>query len=228
ASLAEKLRRSNNELIAAQAKVERLTLTKERQRLAGDIHDSVTQSLLTVGMILTDASKAYSADKQLGLRLGLAREATAKALDEIRLSIDDLFEDRYASQPLAELAGTAVDSLRQNHDIQATFVARDSDVDLEPETKKALCLILQEALSNAIKHSRAERVDVSLVVEPNLITLEIIDDGEGFLVDEVNRGYGLKMMSHRAQGLLGKCHISSELGKGTSIIATIPVSGEKN
>ena len=228
ASLAEKLRRSNVELISAQAKVEQLTLTKERRRLAGDIHDSVTQSLLAVGMILADAGKACSEDEQLSRRLGLAREATAKALDEIRLSIDDLFEDHYASQPLVELAGTAVDSLRRNHDIQATFVARDSDVELQPETKKALCLILQEALSNAIKHSRAERVDVSLIVEPTLITLEIVDDGDGFLADKVDRGYGLKMMSHRAEGLLGKCHISSELGKGTSIIATIPVSGATN
>lgn len=226
ASLAEKLRRTNAELVAAQAKVERLILTKERERLAGDFHDSVTQSLLAVGMILTDASRARLEDKQLSKRLALAREANAKALEEIRLSIDDLFEDHYAAQPLAELAGSAVNDLRQSHNIQATFVAPESDGDIDPETKKAFCLILQESLSNAAKHAHAGRVDVSLVVGPTSINLKVVDDGEGFSVDGVDRGYGLKMMAQRAEGLRGKCHIFSEPGKGTTVIATVPAGGK--
>jgi len=224
ASLAEKLRRSNNELIAAQAEVERLTLAKERERLAGDIHDSVTQSLLSIDMLLGDSIKAVRGDEQMSKRLGLAKEAAQKARDEIRSAIDDLFDDRYSSKTLCELAEHALTLAKQNHDLAGELILGGEESSLGLEAKKALFLILSEALSNCIKHARAARVDVSLDFKACGLTMEIVDDGEGFSDAEAKRGYGLRMISHRAEALNGACEIVSELGLGTRVTVTIPLS----
>lgn len=224
ASLAEKLRRSNNELVAAQAEVERLTLAKERERLAGDIHDSVTQSLLSIDMLLGDSIKAVKDDEQMSKRLGLAKEAAQKARDEIRSAIDDLFDDRYSSKTLWELAERALTRVKQNHNLVGELILGGEEANLDPEAKKALFLILSEALSNCIKYARAARVDISLDFKAGVFTMEIVDDGEGFSDVEAKRGYGLRMISHRAEELKGACEIVSGLGQGTRVTVTIPLS----
>ncbi len=223
AVLAEKLRQSNKELTDAQAQIERLALAKERQRLAADIHDSVTQSLFSINMTLEDAAKACAGDEKLSRRLNLAREAAARALSEIRLAIDDLFGDRYASQSLRELAGRALQNLRQHHDLAANLVFSGTEVHLEPEIKKELYLVLQEALSNVLKHAQASRVDVSLDSKEYALTLEIIDDGEGFCAEDAECGYGLKMISRRIQGMSGVCEICSVPNEGTRIVVRVPL-----
>jgi len=227
ASLAKKLRQSNTELVGAQAEIERLTLAKERRRLAGDIHDSVIQSLHSANLLLSGSIKeSLQSAPKVSKRLTLAKEALDQALTEIGLAVDDLFEDKLGARSFCQLAREAVEAVEDKHKIAARFCARGREVPCSGEAKKALCLIVQEALSNTVKHSGAGTVDLNIDFSPEGVTLCIGDDGHGFDTGGAGSdGHGLDMISARARELGGASTVDSAAGRGTVLTIVVPTSG---
>lgn len=95
--------------------------------------------------------------------------------------------------------------------------------ELPLETEQAVYRVIQEALANVSRHSRAKRVDVSLVYNPDLLQVTMADDGCGFNVNQKVTGLGFRSMRERISSVRGTFQIQSALGQGTRIIIQIPL-----
>ncbi len=222
AVLADRLRRSNAELREAQLKIERLVLDKERQRIASEIHDGVTQSLMGLNLLVEDALKK-STEEPVIERLGLAQEAAAKAINQTRLAIDDLFEERLSYRRLSELADDVFGDLGRVHNIQASLAVEGEEVEIPVDIKKALYMILQEVVGNVVKHAGATRIEAKLRFNAGDLELSVSDDGSGFDVDRAATGYGLTTISNRVSEIRGTFELDSLAGRGTNVLICVPL-----
>ena len=203
----------------------------ERRRLAGDIHDGISQRLVTLSYRLDAAAQAAkSIDDRSALteQLDRARELAELTLQEARAAISGLrppvLDDLGLSGGLASLARS----------IPQVDVRTDlADVRLPDHIELALYRIAQECLQNVVKHARATEARLSFTVDSgdsgDVARLEIVDDGVGFdtlehpLGSDEMGGYGLLSMAERAEIVGGRLNIRSRPGSGTAVTATIPV-----
>jgi signal transduction histidine kinase len=201
-----------------------VAVLEERQRLARELHDSVSQALygITLGAdtarTLLDQDPARVAEP-LEYVLSLAEAGLA----EMRALIFELRPESLETEGLVSALEKQAAALEVRHDIPVR-----ADLCAEPavsaETREALYRIAQEALHNTLKHARTTGVDLSLREEDSaLVTLEVSDDGVGFDPNGSFPGHlGLRSMRERAERLGGTLEIRSEPGKGTRISVHIP------
>jgi two-component system, NarL family, sensor kinase len=202
----------------------------ERRRLAGDIHDGISQRLVTLSYRLDAAAQAAATDDRAALteQLDRARELADLTLQEARAAISGLrppvLDDLGLSGGLASLA-------RSIPQVEISTVLADTR--LPDHVELALYRIAQECLQNVVKHARATQARLTFSVEPgeqgDVARLEIVDDGVGFdtlehpLGGDEMGGYGLLSMAERADIVGGRLNIRSRPGSGTAVTATIPV-----
>jgi signal transduction histidine kinase len=192
-----------------------LSVLSERNRLALELHDVVSQKLfslvLTAEAAGTQLERDPAAARAQVKRLGeLAREA----LDELRSLILGLRPPAIERDGLAGALRKEVDMLARVHGVDVALVGDASSRD--PERDLAVLRIVQEALANALRHSRAEHIAVRL--SPRAI--EVVDDGVGFDPDRADvrsRHLGLTSMEERARELGGRLEIRSSRGAGTTV-----------
>jgi signal transduction histidine kinase len=194
----------------------------ERRRLAGDIHDGITQRLVSLAFHLDAAEDAVSADANVAAReLARARELTDLTLDEARAAIAGLrppvLDDLGLADGLASLARSIG---------QVEVRVSGSECPLPEHVMIALYRIAQEALQNVVKHARATRADVELRCDADTTMLRVTDDGQGFDVGARSgseTSYGLRSMAERAELVGGRFTVTSRPGVGTVVTATVPV-----
>ena len=197
----------------------------ERRRLAGDIHDGISQRLITLSYRLDAASRAVSDDPGAAAeQLGMARELVDLTLKEARAAISGLrppvLDDLGLAGGLASLA-RSIGQLNIEVDL--------ADKRLPDHVELALYRIAQECLQNVVKHAGAKRARLTLMVDNDTARLEIADDGVGFdtfehpLGSDEMGGYGLLSMAERAEIVGGRLNIRSRPGSGTIVTATIPL-----
>jgi two-component system NarL family sensor kinase len=204
----------------------RLARAEERTRIAREIHDTLAQGLTAIALNIEGAmhrleTRPDQARERLERALAMAREN----LEEARRSVLDLrTTSRLEGKPLAEaLAGVArsftSDTGVPVH-VQATNIGR-----LPLRVESELFRIAQEALTNVRKHARARKVEIALRRRGSKLTLSIWDDGRGFSArGRRPESHGLVGMRERAKLLGGRLHVSSAPGKGTRVVATVPVN----
>ena len=195
----------------------------ERQRLAGEIHDTLAQGFSSILMLI------QAADMQLEHAPDTARAQLALAAQTAR---ENLAEARTLVTGLASAqlhAGTLTDALRRLTErsaaelgIQASFDASGPERPLPAATEVVLLRTGQEALANVRKHAAAARVAVRLCYARDQVRLEVTDDGVGFDPAVVNGGYGLRGMRVRVAEAGGSVTVESAPGKGTSVLAEVP------
>lgn len=205
---------------------QRLLLVHERNRLARELHDAVTQSLYSL-LLFAGASRRQA---QLGnleqVALYAERvESTAKqALREMRLLLHNLRPASLEQVGLVRALRQRLDAVEGRAGVQAELITA-TPIDLPHAIEEALYYIASEALNNALKHAQAGRVCVRLQQLGDRITLTIEDDGNGFdngqLVD--SGGLGLTSMRERSERLNGSLLISSVPGSGTHVAVAIPL-----
>ncbi|WP_394553595.1 sensor histidine kinase [Agromyces sp. MMS24-JH15] len=201
----------------------------ERTRLSRDIHDTVAQSLTSIGML----ARAAGADDPDQARRALAQIA--------ELAQDGLGDTRriVAALTPAELEGSALgDALRRmlSRLHETTGIRADLHVDptvpaLPMATEVALLRTAQSALANVTAHARAGRVVVSLIDAGDAVRLDVVDDGIGFDASAWNAkrppgdggGYGLRAMRARLRELGGGLDVESAPGDGTALSASVPI-----
>jgi PAS domain S-box-containing protein len=198
---------------------------EERQKLARELHDSVSQALYGIALgartaralIERDPAKAF---EPLDYCLSLAEAGLA----EMRALIFELRPESLELEGLTAALSKQAAALRARHSLQV-------DVDLceEPEvslsTKEALYRITQEAFNNVVKHARASRVDLRLFKKRGRLILEVCDDGQSFDASGAHPGHlGLRSMRERIERAGGSLEIESAPGKGTRITARVPVT----
>jgi PAS domain S-box-containing protein len=197
---------------------------EERQRLARELHDSVSQALYGIALgaktarKLVDQSPGLVADP-LDYVLSLAEAGLA----EMRALIFELRPESLETEGLVAALQKQAAALRARHEIEVEAILCD-EPEASPETKEALYRIAQEALHNTVKHARAGRVKVGMECSPGSVALEVSDDGVGFDVEEDFPGHlGLRSMRERAARLGGTLELESSAGAGTRVRARIPL-----
>lgn len=203
---------------------ERAAVMEERQRLARDLHDSVTQSLYSLTLIAeTGRRAALSADaEKIPAYMERLRDVAQQALKEMRLLI-------YQLRPLALERGGLAGALQERLDavegragVTARLLVEDT-VSLRPPVEEAFYRIALEALNNALKHSGATSVTVCLRADGKHGELTVTDNGCGFDHEAAGDtgGLGLRTMRERAERLGGTLVVRSALGQGTTVEARI-------
>jgi signal transduction histidine kinase len=202
-----------------------LSVIEERNRLARDLHDSVTQTLFSVVLTAEAATTLLDRDTAAArAQLERLQSLSRDALQEMRSLI---FELRSADLAADGLVAT----LRKHCEILSRVRKIEIDVSVEDEralpadVERELFRIAQEAVNNALKHAAARRIDVRLLMAPPLVTLIVRDDGRGFDPDAAHiqsKRLGLTSMRERAEALGARLTVESAPGAGTTVRAKVP------
>lgn len=187
----------------------------ERQRLAGEIHDTLAQGLTG---IITQLQAVDEPSRRVDTALRLARENLAEARRSVHALRPPALEDANLPDALAEVAAGWTDQTGVTASVATTGAARP----LHPEVEVALLRTAQEALSNVAKHASASRVGLTLSYMEDVVTLDVRDDGSGFDPGGGTNGYGLVGMRQRVSRLAGSLAVESEPGAGTAVSASVP------
>jgi signal transduction histidine kinase len=210
---------ANAQLLAAAR--EKVTLD-ERQRLARELHDSVSQSLYAIQLGAEMAREQLDQDPagvaqpiDDVIRLAEASQAEMRAL------IFELRPELLEKEGLVAALNRQIEAVRTRHGIAAQ-VMTSAEPELPVEVKQALHRIAQEALWNMVKHARARRLDIHLEAEGDSVMLEVADDGVGFDPNESFPGhFGLSSMHERATGAGGSLEVVSARGRGTRVVVRV-------
>jgi signal transduction histidine kinase len=203
-----------------------LSIVEERNRLARELHDAVTQRLFALRLTSEAAAGLLDRDPAAArAQLERLHELTDEAIDELRAVILALRPATIESEGLAATLAGQVDLLRR---------ASGREIDLEVAGQPVLSVvaatdvlrIAQEALQNALRHSGAEQLAVRLVAGDGRVVLSVADEGRGFNSNAPalrSRRLGLTSMEERARAIGGTLEISSEPGEGTTVRLEVPV-----
>jgi len=204
-----------------------LSTLSERNRLALELHDAVSQRLFS--LVLTAEAAGELMDRDSGAareQVTKLRQLAQEALDELRSLIFELRPPDLGRDGLCGALRKHVEVLRR---VQPGAIDLDVDAELggDPARDRELLRIAQEALHNAVNHAHAGRVDVRLKRHNGNLLLEVADDGVGFDPDAPelrSRRLGLTSMEERAQRLGGSFEIRSARGAGTTVRLETPLA----
>lgn len=205
----------------------RLAVLEERERIGMDLHDGIIQSIYATGLALDYARLALSEDPtQAEEKIKQAIEGLNTTIHDIRSYIMDLRPRQFGGANLFEGLQRLVEEFRDNTRLELTLtVPDDGQIILPVVQTTALFHICQEALANIAKHAQAHQATIDLWRAPGRVLLEISDDGLGFDLRKmsVTLGHGLSNMHTRARKVGGDVEITSEPGKGTTVLAWVPL-----
>ena len=193
---------------------------EERQRLARELHDAVTQTLFSASLIADVLPRIWDLNPEEGhRRLEELRQLTRGALAEMRTLLLELRPAALMEVELSDLLKQLGEAFTGRSRIPVQIEIEEG-ISIPPDVKIGLYRIAQEALNNVFKHARAEKVVLSLRSQPDGLELSIADDGGGFDQSEVSsRQLGLKIMQERSLEIGAELKIDSNLGAGTEVIA---------
>ncbi|MBC8444746.1 MAG: GAF domain-containing sensor histidine kinase, partial [Chloroflexi bacterium] len=213
------------ETVRLRAEAEQVALLQERERLARDMHDSVTQSLYSLTLWIEAGQRSARSGDLAHVEEYLERleEGTRQAIRDMRLLVYELRPPVLEYEGLVGALQERLDAVEKRSGVQVQLMVQ-GDLDLTPEIEEGLYRIAQEALNNALKHAGASAIVVRLHVGGDEVELEIADDGVGFDRNAISDmgGMGLANMRQRADQLSGTLCIVSTPGEGTRIHAAIP------
>lgn len=200
----------------------RLKLLEERERISMELHDGVIQSLYAIGMHVE--------------LLRMDGSATPQALTNIIANLNEVIEDireyildlRTRSSQRVTVRQCLEDvraRLRMPSHMEVVIDAPDERPPFQPSVFESLCLIVNEALSNAVRHSQATHIHITAHQSDRIFQIVVRDNGQGFDVDTMrrNHGLGLRNMQQRARLYGGEVRIDSKPGEGTLLFIQIPV-----
>jgi nitrate/nitrite-specific signal transduction histidine kinase len=191
---------------------------EERQRLARELHDAVTQTLFSASLIAEVLPVLWERKPEEGRkRLEELRQLTRGALAEMRSLLLELRPKALMEAEIRELFRHLVDAFTGRARIPAKFTL-DGDCNLDPEAKVAFYRIAQEALNNVAKHAHAEQAAIYLQCNPEFVAMEIWDSGRGFDLSNIPSDHlGLGIMQERAAKIGAELQIKSSIGGGTTV-----------
>ncbi len=209
------------------ARVQRLAVLEERDRIAMDLHDGIIQSIYAVGLTLEYVDLLMEEQPSVARdRLKQSIGGLNDVIRDIRNYILDLRPQRFQSKNLIAGLNDMVRAFRANTFIATEVQASDrADADLVPDQSAGLFHIAQEALANIAKHAKARNVIIGLKRDTLAVILSVQDDGRGFDLPNVQSytGHGLQNMQERAKALGAEFKVMSAVGKGTKIEVRLPM-----
>ena len=207
-------------------------ISKERSRMAADLHDTLCQGLNAIVLMLQAVEMSAGQNKQaFGTQLRRVYEVAKDTLQEARRSMWTFSRQAMGNVDPATSLALAAEELFKDTPVHCELLLQEQPFDLPSGIRFELLRIGKEALTNALKHSQATNVQVKLTYQEQSLELSVKDDGRGFVPasrSDGQRGYGLTSMRQRAEGLGGKVAIASQPQQGTKVVAFIPLTREAN
>lgn len=209
----------------------RLAVEQERHRLARDLHDSVTQSLYSMGLAAQASLRLLDKDAKSKVREPIEHihSLSQTALAEMREHLYHLHPTGLDKENLIEVLSHHCDTLGKHYSLNIEFAA-NLETSLSVRQRDTLYYITREALWNVVKHANASRVDINLHKKESgksqeQIVLTIKDDGAGFDPAEVSGAetMGLRNIQERVKLLGGDFELQTQPGQGTELVARLPL-----
>ena len=223
--LLSELQVAHRQLQEYAAQAERLAAADERNRLARELHDSLTQTLYSLTLQAEAASRelAAGATQQASEQLQIIRRTAQEALGEMRALLFELRPPNLEAEGLVAALQERLEAVEARSGVIAELIVEGEETfpqDIEPE----LYRIAQEALNNVLKHAQAHAITLSLHQANGAIVLEVTDDGRGFAITttQPRSGMGLRSMEERAAHLGGTFTVRSAPGAGTRVRVEVP------
>ena len=222
----EEMKKVSFELILAEE--------KERERIAGELHDQVGQSLLLAKMTLEALADKLQSDTQ--------RTAAEKAVSLIGTSIQDIRSLTFMMRPpliessnIERILKWLCDSINEEYDMRVVFTGTKAEILLAPELRYVTYHVVRELLLNVVKHAKTKDAGLALQTDDkDNLTLRVTDNGVGFApADAVNKhvtggGYGLYNVRQRIKQIGGTFTVESASGTGTVLTLLVPIKQQLN
>lgn len=232
----EERKKAEAALVVSEKKLRSLTVQlmnlqeRERSRISAELHDELGQTLMVLKMDIST----------LKGRLRKDQAALKKECTRLLAYIDDIIENvrrlcwdlgPYLMEGLGLSASlqSLIEEICRKHNLSCTMRLEEIDMIFPPEVKTNIYRILQESLTNIGKHAMASQISGTIRVDNGHLIMEVVDNGQGFHVEEVlarpgaDRGLGLTAMLERARQIGGVLEIASDIGRGTTIKMTLPL-----
>ena len=194
---------------------------KERHAIGNELHDNVNQLLTTVKLYLTMARDNQKTCENL---LPKAIEYIEDSINEIRKLSNRLVSTHHPDLKLHDAIQELIDSIALTGTFQLNFTPVSMQhLQISEEVQLAIYRIIQEQLTNIIRHANANTVDISLDIDNEHLQLRIADNGLGFDTKQKSKGVGIMNMYNRAEAVNGMMEIVSKPGEGCRLIAEFPV-----
>jgi len=202
-------------------------LDAERNRIARELHDGAIQKVYTAGLLVESASKlAAQDDGVMNGRLEKAQTVLNDAIGDLRRNLGELSSSP-GKEPLEDALRRLAGDPRFRSLVDITLqIDLPPGESLSPVRTDHVIAVVNEALSNVVRHSRARRVHITARLLADRLVVEIADDGVGVGANP-QAGYGLRNMRDRARLLGGEAGVSSEPGKGTRVVLNVPWRDER-
>ncbi len=224
--LFNELSRTRSELAASERQA---GIQDERQRIAGDVHDTLTQGLASVVMLLEAAGAAVREGRpDAGRRIEDAASTAREGLRDARRLVWDLRPEALERGTLGEALSRLTAELADQTGVAAKTVITGEPRPLSPELEVAALRVAQEALANVRRHGRAREATVTLSYMKDALALDVQDDGVGFNASKLADapgpagGLGLVAMRERVEAVGGTLSVESVPGEGTTVAAHMP------
>lgn len=208
-------------------------VSKERRKIAQELHDGLAQELTGVVLALEGCQRALDKDPALlGPQLAKASRDARATLMDVRQYMTALRQSETGGLNLPVTLGRLVDDLRRQTGLQVQMEENGEPRELDAAVERAVIRIVGEALRNVAQHAGANTAKVALLYDQDGVVVTVEDDGKGFDVDETFRGaeerghFGVVGMRERAEAANGHLVMRSEPGKGSIVRASIPYAFE--
>ncbi|NER79261.1 MAG: sensor histidine kinase [Leptolyngbya sp. SIO1D8] len=224
----QKLALAHEELRRYATKVENQATLQERNRIAREIHDSLGHALTAQTILLENALLFLPANASQARDYVIdAKDSAYQTLREVAKSVSALRTNPLPEKSLPTAIPTLIEDICKPAQIRSEH-AIELPESLPDEVHLALFRIVQEALTNTVKHSQATWVKVMLTAKRDRLHLQVLDNGQGFDPSKNTTGFGLRGMRERAIDLGGTFQIWSAAGEGCRISIIVPLSTALN
>ncbi|MCH7786487.1 MAG: sensor histidine kinase, partial [Chloroflexi bacterium] len=220
---AERERAEENLELQRRAMTAEIAVTRERGRIAREIHDGIAQEVYMLGLGLETALELADRDpaavkERLSSLLPVAKQTllhTRNYLYDLKLLLD-------GEEGLVQLAQNQVQEFTAITGLPVDLTVQGEPRTIEVQRATALYRMIQESLANVLKHAQASHVRLVIAFEPDAVRIAIEDDGVGFDPASHRVGYGLANIRERAEELGGECEMVTSAGHGTLVTARVP------
>ena len=199
------------------------TQESERKRLAEDLHDSVGQVLSAIKLNLHRLDKSCDNDSAQPV-LADTRKLADECIVEIRNIIHNVLPPVLTDYGLLEALEGLGEKIEKNTGVKVELKKKVTEIRFRPEIELAFYRIAQELFSNAIKHSGATAIHLTLTNDDGWLVMEFKDNGKGFNMTEVKHGFGLKNLESRVQLMNGEIKIYTKPQNGSITIIRVQMA----
>lgn len=199
-----------------------LAVMEERNRLARDLHDSAKQkAFAALAQLGTVNAMANHIEREVSPHLSEAETLIYEVIQELNFLIQEIYPIALQEKGLQTTLREYIFEWEHRNDAMVNLTVQN-ERDLPLETEQAVYRVIQEALANIARHSKAKRADISLVYNHEVLQVMIADDGMGFDMNQKAKGMGFRSMRERIGSIRGTLQVQSAPGQGTRLIIQIP------